>query len=307
VLALALSSALGGCGRSETGVHIYARAGAIEYDELRFQVTRADGEIVVDPMTTGRYQGPFASGDQDVLVYLRDDLAGSQVRCEASALRAGAEVSRGASDVTVARGEMKRVEIVMDASGGGGGDGGSTGAGGSGAGDPGGSGTGGGGPGGSGPGGSSGGGPGGSSGTPPAKPNGEACSVDGECVSHHCADGVCCESDCGMACHSCGLPDSPGLCRPVAGGTPDPRGKCKDEGAPSCKTTGVCGAAGECAVYPAGTACAPAGCDGAKAESVVPAGVCDGAGRCEIPVKIKCGPAATCVAGVCTDAQPPMP
>ena len=95
---------------------------------------------------------------------------------------------------------------------------------------------------------------------------------------------------------SCGLPESPGLCRPVAGGTPDPRGKCKDEGAPSCKTTGLCGVAGECAVYPAGTTCASAGCEGAKAETALPAAFCDGAGRCEMPAKIKCGPGATCLA-----------
>jgi hypothetical protein len=292
-------------------VHIYARAGAIEYDELRFQVTRADGEIVVDPMTTGRYQGPFPSGDQDVLVYLRDDLAGSPLHCEASALRAGAEVGRGASDVTVARGEVKRVEIVLDASGGGG-DGGGPGGAGGGGGDPGGAGGSSGDPAGSGgsgsgPGGSSGGGPGGSGGAPPAKPNGEACSVDGECVSHHCADGVCCESDCGMACHSCGLADSRGLCRPVAGGTPDPRGKCSDQGPTSCKTTGLCGVAGDCAVYPAGTACAPAACEGAKDEFMLNARVCDGVGKCEPAVKIRCADDATCVAGVCTGIQSRQP
>jgi hypothetical protein len=280
VLGLALASALGGCGRSETGVRIVAHTGALEFDELRFQVTMG-GNVVVDPMTTGRYEGPFRPGDQDVLIYLRDELGGSQLHCEASALRAGGVVSQGAGDVTVVGGQVKDVELFMAAPDGGGGPGGTGGAGGTG-------GT---------------GDPGGSSG----KPNGTGCSLDAECVTGHCADGVCCESDCGMACHSCGLPESPGLCRPVAAGTSDPRGKCKDEGAPSCKTTGLCGVAGECAVYAAGTACASAGCEGAKAESVVPAGVCDGAGKCDMPAKIRCGPGAMCVAGVCTDAQPPMP
>ena len=74
--------------------------------------------MVVDPATAGRYQGPFQPGDQDVLVYLRDDLDGSQLHCEASALRAGAVVDSGASDVTVVGGEMKDVDIFMAAPGG---------------------------------------------------------------------------------------------------------------------------------------------------------------------------------------------
>jgi len=89
------------------------------YDELQFGVTRAGGELVVDPATAGRYQGPFSPGDQDVLVYLRDDLDGSQLHCEASALQAAAVVGTGAGDVTVVRGEMTDVDIVMAAPGGG--------------------------------------------------------------------------------------------------------------------------------------------------------------------------------------------
>ena len=145
-------------------------------------MTRQGGEVVVDPMTAGRYQGPFQPGDQDVLIYLRDDLAVSPLHCEASALRASAVVSAGAADVTVVRGEMREVEIFMaDPSGGGGGRaaalvgrmaGRAIAAGG--------------------PGGGAGdstggwarpGGPGPNRGTP----NGEACSLDAECVTGHCA------------------------------------------------------------------------------------------------------------------------
>jgi len=250
---------LAGCGRSDTGVHIHARLGSLEYDELQFRVTQAGGELVVDPAGAGRYQGPFQPGDQDVLVYLRDDLGGSQLHCEASALSAGAIVGSGAGDVTVVRGEMKDVDIVM--SGGGG---------------------------------------------APGKPNGEACSVGAECVTGFCADGFCCESDCGSACHSCGLADSPGLCRPVEGGVPDPRGQCGDQGAASCGMTGVCAIGGSCALYPAGTACAEAGCV-ADGKGVMPGGSCDGAGKCATGMMMKCGKDATCVAGVCTEAQPPKP
>ena len=284
-----VASALVGCGRSDTGVHIHARVGSLEYDELQFRVTRPAGEVVVDPTTAGRYQGPFRPGDQDVIVYLRDDLGGSQLHCDASALSAGAVVATGAGDVTVVRGELRDVEIFMAPPGGGGGT--------SGGGSSGGAGT-------TGEGGTTG---GGGSSVVPGKSNGEACSLDAECLTAHCADGVCCESECKMACRSCGLPESKGLCRPVAGGAPDPRGMCHDEGAASCKRNGLCAVDGTCAVYPAGAACAPVGCEGAKAETVVPAGLCDGVGKCVIPEKIKCGAGAMCVAGVCTDGQLPKP
>jgi hypothetical protein len=265
-LGIGVVLSLAGCGRSETGVHIHAHLGSLEYDELQFRVTRAGGEVVVDPATAGRYQGPFQPGDQDVLVYLRDDLDGTPLHCEASALRAGAVVGSGAGDVTVVRGEMKDVEIFMAA-------------------------------------------PGSTPSMPdgaPGRPNGEVCSLDAECLTHHCVDGFCCESDCGSACHSCGLADNQGLCRPVAGGMPDPRGKCDDQGAAHCGTSGLCALDGSCALYPAGTACAVAQCaDGDK--NAVPARSCDGAGRCESPVKIKCGEGATCVAGVCTEVQARQP
>ncbi len=289
-LGLALFSALGGCGRSDTGVHIFAHVGSLEYDELRFQVTRGSGEVVVDPMAAGRYQGPFQPGDQDVLVYLRDDLGGTALHCDASALRAGEVVGQGAGDVTVVRGEMQTVDIFMgpsDGSGAGGGGG------------SGGDGSGGGVSGAGGSGGDTGSGTGGS-GAPPGKPNGEACSLASECVTGHCVDGFCCESDCKMACHSCGLPESPGLCRPMADGLPDPRGMCGDQGAASCGKTGLCAAGGTCAFYLEGLACAEAGCadDG---KTVLPAGTCDGMGKCKVPPKMKCMERATCVAGVCTE------
>jgi hypothetical protein len=110
---MAVISTLAGCGRSDTGVDIHARLGSLQYDELQFRVTQAGGELVVDPATAGRYQGPFTPGDQDVLVYLRDDLDGTRLHCEASASRAGAVVGRGAGDVTVVRGEMTDVDIDM--------------------------------------------------------------------------------------------------------------------------------------------------------------------------------------------------
>jgi hypothetical protein len=257
-------AALVACGRSDTGVHISMHLGMVEYDELRLQVARSAGgtagEIVVDPATNGHYVGPFSPGDQDVIVYLSDDLDGSQLRCEASALRGGAVASSGASEVTVVRDAIQDVEIFMAAPDGSGGTGG---------------------------------------GPPPGKANGEACSLGSECLTGQCVDGVCCESDCHAACRSCALADSKGLCRPVASGTPDPRGMCSDKGAESCQTTGLCGVAGDCAVYPAGTSCGIADCAD-MGNAAVPARVCDGTGKCEGPARIKCPAGTSCVAGVCT-------
>ena len=261
-----VAAAAAGC-RQETGAHVYVRLGQLQYDELRLGVTHtATGETVVDPATAGRYQGPFQPGDQDAIIYLADTLDGSQLRCEATALRAGAPVGSGASDMLVTRGEMKAVEIVMGAPG-----------------------------------------------APPDPPKdpppdppgdsrratGDACSLDTECLTGHCVDGVCCESDCQTACRSCALPDTRGLCRPVAGGAQDPRGKCQDKGAASCQGTGLCDVAGDCAVYPAGTICQPEGCSD-KGNEVVPARMCDGAGRCEGAEKTHCPAGTSCTAGVCS-------
>lgn len=270
VVVAAVAAAAAGCGRQETGAHVYVRLGQLQYDELRLGVTRtATGETVVDPAKAGHYPGPFQPGDQDTIIYLPDTLDGSQLRCDATALRAGAPVASGAAEMLVARGVIKVVEIVM--------------------------------------------GPPGAPTGPPADPpptdpppgdpgraTGAACSLDAECLTAHCVDGVCCESDCQMACRSCALPDTPGLCRPVAGGAQDPRGKCQDKGAASCQGTGLCDVAGDCAMYPAGTICQPGGCSD-NGRDILPTRVCNGAGKCEEGEKMMhCPEGTSCAAGVCS-------
>jgi hypothetical protein len=270
-IALGLAAVVVACGRGDTGAHVFVRLGPLEYDELRFGVTRAaTGESVVDPATAGRYAGPFRPGDQDVIIYLSDDLDGSRLHCEVSALRAGQVAGFGAGDVTIARGMIRDVEIFMATPV---------------APDP----------------------PGMPDQPPPDPPdmpgtpgraNGEACSVGMECATGHCVDGVCCESDCRAACRSCALGDSKGLCRPVPGGTPDPRGVCEDRGAASCQGNGLCDVAGDCAVYPAGTICEPARCSG-NGDEAIPARTCNGQGKCEDHEKTKCPRDMTCLEGVC--------
>src|SRR5262245_66072472 len=43
-------------------------------------------------------------------------------------------------------------------------------------------------------------------------PNGEACSIDSDCRSGHCADGVCCNTACTGSCFTC----DGGTCGPKA-------------------------------------------------------------------------------------------
>lgn len=73
--------------------------------------------------------------------------------------------------------------------------------------------------------------------------DGRHCSVDGDCLSDHCTDGVCCSTPCDELCDSCDLPGSVGTCMPTPIG-----GSCGD---PMCRGTsitlpGVCTAGGEC-------------------------------------------------------------
>ncbi|MEZ4222242.1 MAG: hypothetical protein R3B13_15000 [Polyangiaceae bacterium] len=71
---------------------------------------------------------------------------------------------------------------------------------------------------------------------------GAVCSNDYECVSDHCVDGVCCESQCDGLCQSC---DQAGKCGLSAAGTPDDG--CTVE-ASDCGQDGTCDGAGACAV-----------------------------------------------------------
>jgi hypothetical protein len=53
-----------------------------------------------------------------------------------------------------------------------------------------------------------------------------ACSSDGECLSGHCAQGVCCATACVGPCRSCALPGSFGTCTTVPRGALDPSATC---------------------------------------------------------------------------------
>jgi hypothetical protein len=71
---------------------------------------------------------------------------------------------------------------------------------------------------------------------------GDACTMDVECGSSMCIDGVCCNGACDGVCESCALPGHMGQCTPIASGT-DPYAECNGDrlcdGAGRCVTPGA--------------------------------------------------------------------
>jgi hypothetical protein len=227
VMCAVLSTVLG-CRQEPTGVHVYAHLADIPYDELRFSVAdvpAADSQesprIIVDPETLGRYQGPFNGGDQDVVIYLTDDVADQLIHCEAIALAQGAAIANGSADVVAPSQKITDIDIYLSLSPPGTPERGGapppsppTSTGNTPGSDtttvsvPG------------GPSGSQAIAGGNNSGAAPST-NGTACKHDSECASGHCSDDVCCDVDCAGACRSCRLAGSEGSCRNIPAGMQD--------------------------------------------------------------------------------------
>jgi hypothetical protein len=131
------------------------------------------------------------------------------------------------------------------------------------------------------------------------KLDGVACAAASECTSGFCVDGVCCDSACEGACLSCVQPGALGVCRTVAEGVKDPRGRCPDEGPGTCGYTGACNGNGACARFSSGTICQAATC---TSNTVLhSAGRCDGTGNCIAGADLTCAPFA-CAGGACTSS-----
>jgi hypothetical protein len=124
---------------------------------------------------------------------------------------------------------------------------------------------------------------------------GEPCHSDTECLSGHCADGVCCNVACAGPCLACNLLGAVGTCSPVDAGRADPRGICTDNGAASCGHDGICDGGGSCANYPQGTECLAPSCVGNRLNTM---GTCDGLGTCGAPGVLDCQP-FRCGDGAC--------
>jgi hypothetical protein len=141
------------------------------------------------------------------------------------------------------------------------------------------------------------------------KANGASCAADHECLSVHCADGVCCDSACTGRCVSClaieNGQQADGSCGDVVDGT-DPESECAADAA-ACGLDGFCGQ-GRCRLAPATTACAPAVCvnaPGNTSATFTPAAQCDGQGACVAatprlcPGSVICLSEEECRPGVC--------
>jgi len=112
-----------------------------------------------------------------------------------------------------------------------------------------------------------------------SKKQGEACAGADECETKSCADGVCCDSPCTDACHTCNNPDNRGACVAVARGEAPAHDGCGKQPAASCGMNGLCDGAGGCQLYDDTTVCGEASCDKAS-NTLSPEARCDGHGTC---------------------------
>ncbi|MEZ4311893.1 MAG: hypothetical protein R3F14_28010, partial [Polyangiaceae bacterium] len=168
-------------------------------------------------------------------------------------------------------------------------------------------------------------------------PTGDACTVNADCLSNACADGVCCNSTCTGACQACTAAKkgsgTDGTCGNIALGT-DPDDECF--GMFSCNGSGACAllangtactANGECSTgncvdgVCCNTACNSlcqsclgvkkgSGADGTcgsiagftDPDAECPGAlVCNGAGLCELPNGSACAVGTDCVSNNCVD------
>ena len=145
------------------------------------------------------------------------------------------------------------------------------------------------------------------------------CSLDGDCDSTHCVDGLCCETACsGTVCQTCGALSSAGSghCGYVNSSSDDPRNTCTTASvpnadsckSPNCNGTGyACGYLSEEASQPTCKRCTGSSYDPANianaAQDTEGSNLCtathyrcDGAGTCTAPYTTLCiaGAAPNC-------------
>lgn len=135
--------------------------------------------------------------------------------------------------------------------------------------------------------------------------NGQPCQSGDDCLTGHCAQGVCCGTPCSVTCYACNIPGWVGQCTPVPAGA-DPLDQCAAEPPSSCGRDGTCDGKGGCRLWSAGTPCAGPSCMG---DSVIPVRTCSGLGICLLGGAKSCGPygcdpaSATCHRSCTSDAQ----
>jgi hypothetical protein len=134
---------------------------------------------------------------------------------------------------------------------------------------------------------------------------GTQCGGDNQCASHHCVDGVCCDTACTGQCEACDA--TPGTCTAVLGRPHKGRADCaSDSQHPEC--AGQCdGTHALSCVYPgAGVDCRTASCTN---DIAVPGASCTGTGTCPLASQQACAPntcsadGTVCGDGCVTDAD----
>jgi hypothetical protein len=122
------------------------------------------------------------------------------------------------------------------------------------------------------------------------------CVVDGDCVSAHCSDGVCCDVACTGVCEACDVAEHVGTCSPVIGAPHGARSPCAG-GGEVCATRACDGKdVAKCTVslVVATTPCAGAACIGSVFHA---SSACDGKGTCVAGATTDCAPFACAVSG----------
>jgi hypothetical protein len=127
-----------------------------------------------------------------------------------------------------------------------------------------------------------------------ARAQGAACTADLQCMSGHCVDHFCCNSQCGEMCRACNVAGALGTCTLVPSGG-DPRTQCPAEAVTTCGRAGGCDGAGACRRYPTGTTCGPTSCSGT---TQINAATCNGLGVCQAGAPHACG-AYLCAGTAC--------
>jgi hypothetical protein len=258
LLAVLSSLTIGACSGSPeeigTGLRVSADwNGANELDQLEFTIITAEGTMLHAPERRPSVAAGLLASGADVVIYLRDQLAGQHVRCLVVGYRQGSPAQRGEAGADIVAGNLIDVRVGLSSAGV---DGGPPPDAGAAADAP----------------------------TGGGKGKGQPCKSGNECGSGFCSDGVCCDGACAGTCQACNVADRIGTCSPLPAGARD--SLCRQDAPSSCGFDGTCNGSGECRKHPAGTTCLPGTCSGA---TLVGGGACDGNGTCAVGAMQSCG------------------
>ncbi|MBK8252714.1 MAG: hypothetical protein IPK82_08605 [Polyangiaceae bacterium] len=156
--------------------------------------------------------------------------------------------------------------------------------------------------------------------------NGTACTINGECSSGACVDGVCCNNTCNGTCQACNITGSVGTCTNVpsnqdpanecAGGECNGAAACEVANGAACSTATQCQSGfctdGVCCSSACGATCQACNIAGSVGTcGNIPAntdpgnecagGECNGSGACEVANGGTCTLSSQCISGNCVD------